>query len=93
VLNNLDYHYMLQGKYEKARETLLAAQRNDPENVVIRHNIDLIKTRPDDGVPYTGREMRCRLVGPMVQQPPLLSARRAGGQHWLWIFRRQRSVD
>ena len=46
---------MLQGKYEKARETLLAAQRNDPENVVIRHNIDLIETRPDDGVPSRGK--------------------------------------
>jgi Flp pilus assembly protein TadD len=55
VLNNLGYHYMLQGENEKARQTLLAAQRNDPENVVVRHNIDLIETRPDDGAPSRGR--------------------------------------
>ena len=55
VLNNLGYHYMLQGEYEKARQTLLAAQRNDPENAVVRHNIDLIETRPDAGVPSPGR--------------------------------------
>jgi Flp pilus assembly protein TadD len=46
---------MLQGEYEKARQTLLAAQRNDPENVVVRHNIDLIETPPGDGVPSRGR--------------------------------------
>ena len=55
VLNNLGYHYMLQGENEKARQTLLAAQRNDPENVVVRHNIDLIETRPDDSAPSRGR--------------------------------------
>jgi Flp pilus assembly protein TadD len=44
VLNNLGYHYILEGNYTKARETLLEAQRSDPGNQFIRNNIDLIET-------------------------------------------------
>jgi Flp pilus assembly protein TadD len=44
VLNNLGYHYILQGDYTKARETLLEAQRSDPGNKFIQNNIDLIET-------------------------------------------------
>jgi Flp pilus assembly protein TadD len=42
VLNNLGYHYILEGNYAKARETLLEAQHSDPTNQFIRNNIDLI---------------------------------------------------
>jgi Flp pilus assembly protein TadD len=44
VLNNLGYHYILEGEYTKARETLLEAQRSDPTNQFIRNNMDLIGT-------------------------------------------------
>jgi Flp pilus assembly protein TadD len=45
VLNNLGYHYILQGEYGKARQVLLEAKRGDPDNKFISNNIDLIKTR------------------------------------------------
>jgi Flp pilus assembly protein TadD len=44
VLNNLGYHYILEGDYVKARQALLEAQRLDPGNKFIRNNIDLIET-------------------------------------------------
>ena len=44
VLNNLAYHYILQGDHAKARQTLQAAQRSDPDNEFIRNNIDLLET-------------------------------------------------
>ena len=42
VLNNLGYHYILEGEYVKARQTLLEAQRLDPDNKFIRNNINLV---------------------------------------------------
>jgi Flp pilus assembly protein TadD len=48
VLNNLGYHYILQGDYARARATLLAAQRSDPNNEFIRRNIDLIEAGDHD---------------------------------------------
>jgi Flp pilus assembly protein TadD len=56
VLNNLGYHYMLQGEYAKARKTILAAQRSDPGNEFVRNNIDLIETGdlPDDAASSRG---------------------------------------
>jgi Flp pilus assembly protein TadD len=44
VLNNLGYHYLLQGKIAKARETLLAAQAKDPSSPEIRNNLTLLST-------------------------------------------------
>jgi Flp pilus assembly protein TadD len=41
VLNNLGYHYILEGDHVKARDILLEAQRIDPDNKFIRNNIDL----------------------------------------------------
>ena len=45
VLNNLGYHYILQGEYAKAQQALLEAKRSDPGNKFIRNNIDLIENR------------------------------------------------
>lgn len=42
VLNNLGYHYFLSGDRAKARETLIAALRADPENEQIRNNLALV---------------------------------------------------
>jgi len=44
VLNNLGYHYLLQGKVEKARETLLAAQAKDPLSPEIKNNLIMVDT-------------------------------------------------
>jgi Flp pilus assembly protein TadD len=48
VLNNLGYHYILQGEYAKARTTLLAAQRSGPDNEFVRGNIDLMEAGDHD---------------------------------------------
>ena len=45
ILNNLGYHYILQGEYAKARQVLFEAKRGDPGNKFIRNNIDLLETR------------------------------------------------
>jgi Flp pilus assembly protein TadD len=45
ILNNLGYHYILQGEYAKARQVLLEAKRSDPGNQFIHNNIDLIEKR------------------------------------------------
>jgi len=45
VLNNLGYHYILQGEYGRARQVLLEAKRIDPGNKFIRNNMDLIESR------------------------------------------------
>ena len=45
VLNNLGYHYILQGEYGRARQVLFEAKRIDPGNKFIRNNIDLIESR------------------------------------------------
>jgi Flp pilus assembly protein TadD len=42
VLNNLGYHYFLSGDRARARETLNAALRADPDNVQIRDNLALV---------------------------------------------------
>jgi Flp pilus assembly protein TadD len=42
VLNNLGYHYLLAGDRPRARETLIAALRADPENEQIRNNLALV---------------------------------------------------
>jgi Flp pilus assembly protein TadD len=55
VLNNLGYHYLLQGKIAKARETLLAAQAKDPSSPEIRNNLMLLDSwkSSDAGCPIT----------------------------------------
>ena len=45
VLNNLGYHYILQGEHAKANQVLLEAKRSDPGNKFIRNNIDLVQAR------------------------------------------------
>ena len=45
ILNNLGYHYILQGEYAKARQILLEAKRGDPGNKFISNNIDLVQAR------------------------------------------------
>ena len=42
VLNNLGYHYFLSGDRGRARETLIAALRRDPDNEQIRNNLALV---------------------------------------------------
>jgi Flp pilus assembly protein TadD len=42
VLNNLGYHYFLSGDRVRARETLVAALRVDPDNEYIRNNLALV---------------------------------------------------
>jgi len=42
VLNNLGYHFFLSGDRVRARETLIAALRSDPENEQIRDNLALV---------------------------------------------------
>jgi Flp pilus assembly protein TadD len=42
VLNNLGYHYFLSGDRARARETLTAALRDDPQNEQIRDNLALV---------------------------------------------------
>ena len=45
VLNNLGYHYILQGEHAKANQVLLEAKRRDPGNKFIHNNIDLLQTK------------------------------------------------
>ncbi|MFN0218625.1 MAG: tetratricopeptide repeat protein [Hyphomicrobium sp.] len=45
VLNNLGYSYLLRGKLEQSRDTLLAANRGDPGNPLILNNIDVLNQR------------------------------------------------
>ncbi len=42
ILNNQGYSYMLRGDYKRARETLKAAQRKDPENKYVQSNLRLL---------------------------------------------------
>jgi Flp pilus assembly protein TadD len=44
ILNNEGYSYMLRGDYKRAREKLLAAQRQDPGNKYVANNIQLLET-------------------------------------------------
>ena len=45
MLNNVGYHYILQGEYAKASQILLEAKRGDPGNKFISNNIDLVQAR------------------------------------------------
>ncbi len=47
VLNNLGYHYILRGEYDKARKTLKAAHMKDPDNQFIKNNLDLLEEREE----------------------------------------------
>jgi len=51
VLNNLGYHFILQGEYAKARQVLLEAKRIDPGNKYIRNNIELLEARDRPDLP------------------------------------------
>lgn len=42
VLNNLAYHQMLKGDYRAARQSLIAASSQAPDNPYIRNNIELL---------------------------------------------------
>jgi Flp pilus assembly protein TadD len=42
ILNNQGYSYMLRGDYARARKTLLAAQRKDPNNRYVLSNLRLL---------------------------------------------------
>jgi Flp pilus assembly protein TadD len=42
VLNNLGYHYLLEGKLEEARKYLMQAYQKDPENPQILSNLALL---------------------------------------------------
>jgi len=43
ILNNEGYSYMLRGDYKRAREKLLAAQRQDPGNKYVQNNLQLLE--------------------------------------------------
>lgn len=43
ILNNQGYSYMLRGDYKRARATLAAAQRKDPNNKYVQNNIRLLE--------------------------------------------------
>jgi Flp pilus assembly protein TadD len=45
VMNNRGYSYLLRGKLDKSRELLATAYANDPGNVHIINNIDLLNTK------------------------------------------------
>jgi Flp pilus assembly protein TadD len=42
VLNNLGYHYLLEGKIEEARKYLMQAQQKDPNNPQVLSNLALL---------------------------------------------------
>jgi Flp pilus assembly protein TadD len=43
ILNNRGYSYMLRGDYQRARETLLEAQAQDPGNAYVKNNLELLE--------------------------------------------------
>lgn len=43
ILNNQGYSYMLRGDYKRARATLAAAQRKDPNNKYVQNNLRLLE--------------------------------------------------
>jgi tetratricopeptide (TPR) repeat protein len=43
ILNNWGYSYMLRGDYRRARETLLQAQAQDPNNPYVKNNLELLE--------------------------------------------------
>lgn len=44
-LNNRGYSYLMRGDYTRARADLAAALKKDPENQLIRNNLDALKGR------------------------------------------------
>jgi Flp pilus assembly protein TadD len=46
LLNNLGYHYLIQNKRQRAKQTLEAALRLDPDNQRIKANLALVQTWP-----------------------------------------------
>ena len=44
VLNNLGYHYHLQGNRKSALRTLERARQADPDNIYISNNLDLVRS-------------------------------------------------
>lgn len=45
VLNNIGFSYMLRGEFNRARETLLAAQAKDPNNVFVKNNLSILEEK------------------------------------------------
>jgi Flp pilus assembly protein TadD len=43
ILNNRGYSYMLRGDYQRARETLLEAQAQEPGNAYVKNNLELLE--------------------------------------------------
>jgi tetratricopeptide (TPR) repeat protein len=49
ILNNQGYSYMLRGDYNRAREKLTVAQRQDPSNKYVLNNIHLLEDSARSG--------------------------------------------
>ncbi len=49
ILNNQGYSYMLRGDYVRARKTLLAARRKDPNNKFVLSNLKLLEVSEKSG--------------------------------------------
>ena len=47
ILNNLGYHYILRGDYDKAQKVLYAAREKEPNNPFIQNNLRLLKARQE----------------------------------------------
>jgi Flp pilus assembly protein TadD len=43
ILNNRGYSYMLRGDPQRARQTLLEAQAQDPANTFVKNNLELLE--------------------------------------------------
>ena len=43
ILNNRGYSYMLRGDHQRARQTLLEAQAQDPGNTFVKNNLELLE--------------------------------------------------
>ncbi|EJW12420.1 hypothetical protein A33M_1991 [Rhodovulum sp. PH10] len=51
VLNNIGYSYILRGDFARARETLLTAQKLDPNNLYVHNNLALLAEAVRRGEP------------------------------------------
>ncbi|MEA2907692.1 MAG: hypothetical protein QOI12_5079 [Alphaproteobacteria bacterium] len=49
ILNNKGYSYILRSDYKRARQTLLAAQAQDPDNPYIQNNLELLEKATHKG--------------------------------------------
>lgn len=45
ILNNRGYSYLLRGDFERSRKLLITAYAKDPDNVLIRNNIELLNMK------------------------------------------------